>query len=70
MVGSSWEHLEDGLERNLDGMVSAVGRLQEMALLMGDEVDRQNERLLRVEGATAIADSRVRQGKKILGSIV
>ncbi|KZW02425.1 hypothetical protein EXIGLDRAFT_759923 [Exidia glandulosa HHB12029] len=50
------DEIEDELDDNLDGIGDAVGRMKSLALAMGQEVDRQNDRLTKFEKKTDDVD--------------
>lgn len=53
------DELEDELDDNLDGIANAVANMKKLGLAMGQEVDRQNDRLKKFEVKVDDAEQRV-----------
>ncbi|EJD47638.1 hypothetical protein AURDEDRAFT_151214 [Auricularia subglabra TFB-10046 SS5] len=53
---ASDDELEDELDDNLDGIADAVARMKNLGLAMGQEVDRQNDRIKTLERKTDDVD--------------
>ena len=56
---ASDDELEDELDDNLDGISDVAKRLKALGTAMGDELDKQNNRIERIEEKTVNLDNRV-----------
>ncbi|XP_031558216.1 synaptosomal-associated protein 29-like [Actinia tenebrosa] len=63
-ASTSHDPYERELNENLSHMSRGLGRLKEDALVLGQEVDRQNEQLPRITMKTDIADIKVTKARK------
>lgn len=63
------EDLEDEIDSNLDGISSAVGRLNKLAVTTNDEVSKQNDRLDNIADTTDTLDINVHLNTSRLANI-
>ncbi|XP_038074361.1 synaptosomal-associated protein 29-like [Patiria miniata] len=56
---SSRQQFEQKLDSNLDEMSSGLGRLKNLGLGLGDEIERQNDDIDRITGKTDKLDTRI-----------
>jgi len=63
------EEMENEIDNNLDLLHGAAGRLKQLGLAMGDEVDAQNRHIERIGGKVDKVDDEIAVNRNRLGRI-
>lgn len=63
------EQMEDEIDQNLDLLHGAAGRLKQLSLAMGEEVDAQNKHIERIGGKVDKVDDEIALNRSRLDRI-